>query len=129
MRTLVERIVYGFLGWFESFNSVWQTTLLCMVIGAVEIAAPNLDRHLFAVLIISLYATFTQNGLAHENKLTSEKLDATLDALLALARDEVNERSADLAVQRALIAQGEAMTEIVRGLQTELAAQPRRRRG
>lgn len=78
LRKLTERVVYRFLAWFESFDSVWQTTLLCVGVGVFEIGWPNVDRHLIAVLIVSLYATFTQNGLAHENKLTSNKVDKAL---------------------------------------------------
>ena len=68
------------------------------------------------MVIWTLYATWTQNGLAHENKLTSEKLDLALrtidqvvddvyvatQAVLTLARNETN-------VQQALVTQAGAI--------------------
>jgi len=129
MRRAAERIVYGFLGWFESFNSVWQTTFLCIAVGVFEIGFPNLDRHLIAVLVVSLYATFTQNGLAHENKLTSDKLDLALktidqvvddvfvatQAILTLARNETN-------TQQALISQASAIHAAISELRDHITA-------
>lgn len=96
MRRLTERIVYSFLGWFESFDSVWQTTLLCIGGTVFEDALPRLDPgHLVFLLILSLYATYTQNALAHVNKLTADKVTAgqednaaTLALLVQLAQND-----------------------------------------
>lgn len=126
-RRLAEWAVYRFLGWFESFNSVWQTTLLCVGVGVFEIGWPRLDPHLVAVLIVSLYATFTQNGLAHENKLNSDKLDQALEridqvadetyvntqTLLRLAENETH-------LQETAIAQTEAIVAALHELRTHL---------
>lgn len=89
LRRFTERAVYGFLGWFESFDSVWQTTLVCLAgFGAAVTATIVYPRSLMVALLISMftnllsvYATFTQNGLAHENKLNSNKLDAALETI------------------------------------------------
>lgn len=123
-----QRVVYRFLAWFESFDSVWQTTLLCAAVAVFEIGWPSLDPHLVAVLLVSLYATFTQNGLAHGNKLTSQKLDQALaeidrvgdenyvstQALLQFAKNEEH-------LQQAVIEQGQAITAALAELRTGLA--------
>lgn len=117
-RRAAERLVYGFLAWFESFNSVWQTTLVIFSLWGIESAFPTVDPgHLVFLLVLSLYATFTQNGLAHENKITAEKLDHALEtidrviddlyvnsqATLQLAQNETN-------IQQALVTQSNAIT-------------------
>lgn len=120
-RRFTEWIVYGFLRWFESFGSVWQTTLVCIGGTVAEDAFPSLDpNHLLFLLVLSLYATFTQNGLGHGNKLTAAKVDkalaeisvntaqtiATAQLILQLARNE-------MAIQDTLIAQDKAIAELV----------------
>lgn len=129
LRRATERIVYTFLGWFESFGSVWQTTLVCVGVGVFEIGWPAADKHLVAVLLVSLYATFTQNGLAHGNRLTGQKVDqalATIDevvddvyvstqALIRLAENEVH-------MQEGMVAQTEAIVAALTELREHLAA-------
>lgn len=79
LRRFAAWAVYGFLSWFESFDSVWQTTLVCIGGTALEDLFPRLDPgHLLFLLVLSLYATFTQNGLGHGNKLTAHKVDQAL---------------------------------------------------
>jgi hypothetical protein len=117
LRRFTEWTVYGFLAWFESFDSVWQTTLLCGAGLLAAVTATIIWPHdlLVALLIamftnvLSVYATFTQNGLAHENKLNSNKIDQSLGkhdqslgALLQLARNQTH-------MQETLVAQTEAI--------------------
>lgn len=121
VRRATQRVVYGFLAWFESFDSVWQTTLICIGGTAIEDAFPRIDPgHLVFLLILSLYATFTQNGLAHGNQLTSDKIDDALDrieqqgrVLLRFARNEEH-------VQAAVVEQGQAVAAALAELRTGL---------
>lgn len=123
----IQAVVYGFLAWFESFDSVWQTTLVCAGVAIFEMGWPELDPHLFAVLVLSLYATYTQNGLAHGQWLTGAKLDRALgeidrvgdenyaatQALVQLAESEVH-------LQQAVINQGEAVAAALAELRSGL---------
>jgi hypothetical protein len=86
MRRFLEWAVYGFLRWFESFDSVWQTIVICIGGTIFCLAFPGLISLTFFVVLLSLYATFTQNGLAHENKLNSDGLAHNADLLLDLAQ-------------------------------------------
>ena len=122
LRRVAERAVYGFLAWFESFDSIWQTTLACSIgFTAAVTATVVYPRSLLVALLISMftnllsvYATFTQNGLAHENKLNSEKLDAAIGTLLQLARNEAH-------MQEAIVAQLDASATQTRAVKTALA--------
>jgi hypothetical protein len=135
-RRALERVVYGFLGWFESFNSVWQTTIVIFGGWAIEAFFPSVDRgHLVFLLVLSLYATFTQNGLAHENKLTSDKLDQALvaidsvvDDVYVAAQTLVQMATNETHMQTALVAQTEAILAALTEVRSHLAKpKPKRR--
>lgn len=121
MLKLVRWLVYGFLRWFESFDSVWQTTLLCIGVGVFEIGWPELDPHLVAVLLVSLYATFTQNGLAHGNKLNGDKLDAAIETLIALGHTDDERTRVIVDHTGAIVAQAEAIWTAVGELRETVA--------
>ena len=131
MRRLTEWAVYGFLRWFESFDSVWQTTLAIFGGWAFELAYPTLDPgHLVFLLVLSLYATFTQNGLGHGNKLTAQKVDAALetidrivDDLYVATQTLIQMARSESSVQEALLAQTAAVaaqTELIVAALSEL---------
>ena len=122
LRRFSEWAVYGFLRWFESFDSVWQTTLVCVIGPVVAAIFPWLVSLTFLVLVLSLYATFTQNGLAHENKLNSEKLDLALDEVRASTAAIFQLAQNEATMQNALIEQTEAMVEMLSDLREHLAA-------
>lgn len=119
------RVVYGFIKWFTSFESVWQTTIVIFAGWAFE-SYTHLDPgHLLFLLVLSLYATFTQNALAFVSETTSQKIDEALaqidgvvddvyvatQALLKMAENETH-------LQEALATQTESMALALSELRT-----------
>ena len=110
MRIFAENLVYGFLDWFSSFNSVWETTILIFAICIGELIAPHADPgHLVFILFLSLYATFTQNAIAHVNQRVSTKVDSALEEIRATSLATLQMGRNEEHIQTALIKQTDAI--------------------
>jgi hypothetical protein len=90
MRRLADRALWRFAEWFSDSGGVWQTFVLCLVIVALESLHVIPDEHGFWLLYwLTVYSAVTQPALAYSGRLSSNRIEEKLAAIL-LSEEHLN---------------------------------------
>ena len=84
---MADKILDRFTHWFCSKGGVWQTTLLTLVMVAVEVSDRRLDPHAFFLMaLLTVYSAITQPALAYSNEAAARMLGDALVRIEALEK-------------------------------------------
>ena len=124
-------LIHKFLRWFASEGSVWQTSLAIAAVAVVLTWKQQWDPgYLRFLLVLSLYATFTQNALAylterrdrqneemllHQQRMLLNQVDQ-MELLVAIGRETVASQSAQDSIRT------EQFADLARRILAELDA-------
>ena len=113
---MLSKGIHGFLRWFSSRASVWQTTLVIVAIASLLTWRQRWDPgYLRFLLVLSLYATFTQNALAYLTERRDQQNEEMLDQQRQMLINQVDQMALLIEIAKASRDYEQRMEPLVAG--------------